>query len=399
LNKRNQLPVFLFIFVMASFGISTVMGATLSVPETAPTIKEAMDLAKSGDIILVSCGTYFENDILVKPGVSLWSGTLQPSCVTIDAGGKGRGLIFDQADSTTSVVGFTITGGKANPEDYFGQGGGILCLNSYPKISNCIIQSNTAEIGGGIYADEYSRLNLNNCQIKNNLATLSGGGLAFYGKSGSIDDCTFEANYALSGAGLVLRNTISMALNDSRFIQNIAGNSGGGVLLIGSICTIEATIFSENVGGITGGGIVAFDSTPTLSYCTFYGNDSEKDGCAFACADSKIEINDSQLTFHPGPIMCKAGSLPLLSGCNIYGNRGGDWTGPLADQAYKRRNISEDPLFCGPESGNFQLSSASASLPDNNPAGNKNIIGAFGIGCSMVVQTESPLNSLADGGI
>jgi len=398
-NTKRDFSVFIMISTFTIFCTFSALGAALSVPETTPSIKEAMVLAKPGDIILVSCGTYLEHDIVVKPGVSLWSGTLQPSCVTIDAGGLGRGLVFDNADSTTSVVGFTIIGGVANPEDHLGQGGGILCLNSHPKISNCIVESNVAKFGGGIFADQYSRLNLENCRIRNNHASHSGGGVAFRGTRGLVAGCYFEENQALTGAGISLKNSTSVEISGSFFLKNVAGNSGGGVLLQDSFCSVKASVFSGNVGGLAGGGIAVFGSNPQLSHCTFYGNDSEKEGCALACSDSKVDIMDSQLTFHPGPLVCQAGSTPELSGCNIYGNEGGDWSGLLADQAYKRRNISEDPRFCGPENGDFHLSSTSASLPDNNPAGNKKIIGALGIGCSLVTKNHTPANRLANGGI
>lgn len=397
-QTRIRILFILGIFLISALGNTALMGKTLSVPETSPNIKAAMEQAKAGDIILVSCGTYFEHDIIVKPGVSLWSGTLQPSCVTIDAQGKGRGLVFANADSTTSIVGFTIIGGLANPEDHWGQGGGILCVKSNPRISNCIIKSNHAKIGGGIFAGKDSQLNLNNCRIEKNTASDSGGGLAFHGENGIINNCHFQSNYAMSGAGIAIKDATSLQIMDSLLLQNIAGNSGGGILLVGASCEVESTVFSGNVGGLGGGGLAAFNSNPRLSRCTFYGNNSEKEGCALACADSEVEIINSQLTFHPGPLLCSNGSVPLFSGCNLYGNSGGDWSSPLAGQAYKRHNISAPPLFCGAENGDFHLSSNSTCLPDNNPAGNRNIIGAYGIGCSMVAGTETKNNQLADGG-
>ncbi len=62
--------------------VSESWAKTLSVPGSSPTIKGAMIQAQPGDIVLVSCGTYYENDIFLKSGVALWSGTLQPGCVT-----------------------------------------------------------------------------------------------------------------------------------------------------------------------------------------------------------------------------------------------------------------------------------------------------------------------------
>ena len=47
---------------------------TWSVPGDASTIAGAVELAQSGDLILVGCGVYREHDIVLKAGVKLWSG-------------------------------------------------------------------------------------------------------------------------------------------------------------------------------------------------------------------------------------------------------------------------------------------------------------------------------------
>ena len=118
----RALAVLLTIGLAAAGTAGPAAGRTIGVPGDAPSIKGAMIRARAGDIILVSCGTYREHDIIVKPGVSLWSGTLQPDCAVIDAGGRGRCLIFPAgADTTTRVVGFTLRGGTALGEGLAGQ--------------------------------------------------------------------------------------------------------------------------------------------------------------------------------------------------------------------------------------------------------------------------------------
>ena len=83
--------------------------ATLAVPGDEPTIGRALARARPGDVVLVACGTYREHDLVLPAGVSLWSGALDPACATIDAGGRGRVLVCDGVDTTSSIVGFWIT--------------------------------------------------------------------------------------------------------------------------------------------------------------------------------------------------------------------------------------------------------------------------------------------------
>jgi predicted outer membrane repeat protein len=196
---------------------------TLSVPESAPTIKGALIKAKPGDIVLVSCGTYQEHDIRMKPGVALWSGTLQPGCVTIDAQGQGRHFIMADADSNTALVGFTLIGGDAtNLEQSLG--GSILLTNSSPHISNCVFKSNTAENGGAISTDQKSNPLFANCAFENNHALAQGGATHCRGKA-VFRHCSFEKNTALMGGGLALMPGSDVVVKGCSLRENSAGNT------------------------------------------------------------------------------------------------------------------------------------------------------------------------------
>ena len=70
-----------------------------------------------------------------------------------------------------------------------------------------------------------------------------------------------------------------------------------------------------------------------------------------------------------------------LSCCDIFGNAGGDYVGCIEDQAGESGNISLDPLFCGPEIGDFTLSSASPCTPFSEPNPECDQIGALPVGC------------------
>jgi len=382
-------------FVMA--GAPRVAGGTLSVPGSAPTIKGAMLKAKPGDIILVSCGTYNEHDIHIKSGVALWSGTLQPDCVTIDAGGRGRALIFADADTNTAVVGLTLTGARVRASDADGTGGAILCRNSSPRISNCVIRNNEAHAGGGLYADAASAPVVENCLFQHNTAMTYGGAVAWECAEGVIRACSLKQNVALHGGGLASLDGAHARVAGSVIVGNEAGNSGGGVYFRRSSGLVTGTVLAHNAGGLGGGAVACVESSPTLDRCTVFANIVEFTGAAVACIASTPQLFNCILANHPSAVVVTDQEMPTLTGCNLFGNAGGDWSGLLASQRNQRRNLSADPRFCAPEYGNFYLNGDSDCLPANNPSGNDSIIGAHGAGCAGETGIEQSARDVPGG--
>jgi len=212
-----------------ALGATSTPARTLAVPESYPTLKAALDAASRGDIILVGCGTYHEHDLQVKPGVSLWSGTLQPDCVIIDADGRGRIFLFTDCDSTTSVVGFTLRNGRSDAD-----GGAILCRDSSVRLSRLHILDSRARRGGGLASLGRGGPHLIDCEIKGNEADLHGGGLYWdISGGGSIERSTIERNQALAGGGLACREADRLLITSVTFQGNEAASSGGAVWLGG----------------------------------------------------------------------------------------------------------------------------------------------------------------------
>jgi len=130
-------------------------------------IQEAIDAGTGEEtIITVLDGTYTglgNRDIDFYGGaITLFSLNGPANCV-IDCENSGRGFDFHSGETKETIVaGFTITNGQA---DY---GGAIRCVNSSPRIANCVISDNKPD---GIWTEGDGAWIIGNTQIiSNNLA-------------------------------------------------------------------------------------------------------------------------------------------------------------------------------------------------------------------------------------
>ena len=137
------------------------------------TIQAAVDIASSGDTVIVADGTYtgFGNRDIYLPetfGITVRSAGGPDGCIINCQGSSAqphRGFYLQgNTEPDMFIDGFTITGGYS---DY--GGGAIACLSSVVTISNCIISANSAvgAFGGGLYIYD-SDVDMVNCVIEGN---------------------------------------------------------------------------------------------------------------------------------------------------------------------------------------------------------------------------------------
>ena len=145
-------------WVLSALALPATAGVTLDVPGTYPTIADALAAAATGDTILVQPGTYAEFDLdpagkdvhLVAAGGA--------ALTTIDAGGLGRVLLLQSAETTAlTVEGFTLRGGRAPdgvdaagyaPGGIGGHGGGVLMQDASATFVACAFVDNHGGTGG-----------------------------------------------------------------------------------------------------------------------------------------------------------------------------------------------------------------------------------------------------------
>jgi len=284
-----RLPTALLILLIALPSSSI----TIHVPADAPTIQSGINAAQPGDVVLVACGTYYEDEIEMRSGVHLLSETGVADCVTIDAQGYGEVFTCSWITDTT-IEGFTITGG------FNQRGGGVLSVFSIFTINNCKFIDNSASgggegDGGGGLSSWSSNLQLEECAFIENGSNKHGGGIYINGGNLSLTNCLFMNNSIHNSGGGVYCYSSDPYLLNCRFIGNQAGGdyydrNGGGLCCIESSPILERCVFDSNYTPGSGGAVFCGeDSSPVFIECLLKSNSASKGGGVY-CWGGAAEI-------------------------------------------------------------------------------------------------------------
>jgi predicted outer membrane repeat protein len=385
---------------------------TIRVPSQQPTIRAGIQAASYGDTVLVACGTYYEHGIPLRSGVRVVSEGGAEPCAVVDAQRLGRVFICTNADNTTLLRGFTITGGLASAN---GDGGGLLsqscaltiedCLvvsneathygggiatqssvNTAPTIRRVVFQGNVAPRGGGLHCYWVGSPVIEHVEFRENVASFSGGGIFFDQDIAPIlTDVLFVGNRARYGGGAGCDDSSDPVFDGAEFRDNVAESYGGAIAFWqSSRPLIKHALLVGNHAGIGGGALwTEYIARPELHNVTAVQNDAPL-GSALYCGGGLPRIYNTILAFGTGgaAVVCPgSGSDPLLWCSDVFGNAGGDWVGPIASQQGVEGNISSDPLFCGDLAPDdpWSLEAGSPCAAAANPV--CGIVGAFDVSC------------------
>ncbi|MCK4632308.1 MAG: right-handed parallel beta-helix repeat-containing protein, partial [candidate division Zixibacteria bacterium] len=181
----------------------SVAGETITVPTDEPTIQAGVNLAESGDTVLILPGTYTgtgNKNIVVNSKSIVITSRGSPESVVIDCGGTYnrwfRGFEFRNVDSRAILEGVSIQGGYIPRK-----GGAILCDSSTLIVRNCILSGNTltitttqdSELGGAIYCGPTSFLTVSSCVLAENNADY-GSAICVEDATALIENCTLYKN-------------------------------------------------------------------------------------------------------------------------------------------------------------------------------------------------------------
>lgn len=196
-------------------------------------IQAAINDANSGDTVLVSAGTYYEN-IRMKNGVTVKGAGADTT--TIDGGGNGHVVVFNLASGTIS--GFTITNSGHSPLYV----GGVFTSQCNVTIENNIIANNNR----GIIISSNSTANIVGNQIINNTGIFCSGIDVSYSyatiTNNVIAGSSYAGIYCHNSSPLITNNTIydnghygilCNPISTQVIINNIVAHNEYGIMALG----------------------------------------------------------------------------------------------------------------------------------------------------------------------
>ena len=212
-----------------------------------PTIQAAIDVAVTGDVILLDTGTFTGagNKDLDTQGKAITIASIAGAASTvIDCEGSGRGFfIHSGEDSNTVLTGTQIKNGHPADE----KGGGVLCLGTSPKLIDDIFTLCYADSGGGCYLSNSTskiiRTTFDRCNYEPSYTgTAYGGAMTCIASDLWLIQCTFVENYAQKGNVLMSVGS-TVHFHDNTFDNNGWMMVGGFVYALNS----ELFIFGNEV--------------------------------------------------------------------------------------------------------------------------------------------------------
>jgi len=366
--------------------IATMASARdIIVPGDETSLQNALSVAERGDRILLRAGYYHISETDLVSYVTIEGNASDPSSVIID--GQNQGRVFRaEGVSGARLVGLTITGGKASGETrYESSGGGLFVSYSQVTLESVIFSNNTATTGGGavrVSGDE-ARLQATGCLFLNNTAIKGGGGVNLsYGGYAQFMDCDFRGNSASWGGAISVRTLSLCHIIGSTLTGNTAVEPrelGGGFFADNAAeimflnCVLAANSARE------GGAARLTSAESSFQNCTIDGNAAWELGAGFMTMGGSLTIDHTIISFNQGEAFSTVYTDINAQACDIFGNPGGDWTGPLEGLRDMNGNLSADPKYCG--SGIYNLQEDSPCAEANSGVG---LIGALPAGCENV---------------
>jgi hypothetical protein len=351
----------------------------------ATNIQQAVDLAASGDLVLVTNGLYHYGGAGLISGASnrvyvtnalLVQSVNGPAVTTIKGGPYAR-CAYLAAGATLS--GFTVTNGLQLSQfsPFLTAGGGVNCATTNCVVTNCVVTGNsTFWQGGGVYLGRvissvisnnmaqnfgggaYGSI-LSNCLIVGNAGPgVVGGGLY----AGAAVNCVISSNTAFSGGGAA----ISSVLVNCQLLGNTASRGGGCQTSFLTNC-----ILMGNLAFLSGGG--AYSSI--VVGCLVSGNyatNGSLTAIGGAAAFGKL-INSTVVSNFADA--CGGVYTGACQNAVIYYNQNGNYTNAslfncctTPQPASGAENFSAEPLFVNLPGGDFHLQLSSPGINAGNNA-------------------------------
>jgi predicted outer membrane repeat protein len=368
------------------------------------TIREAVEVASSGDTVLVAPGTYtgaLNRDISFTGRTIVLVSESGADATVIDCQGEGRAFRFSGDENPAATIqGFTITNGHAEE-----LGGAFWMEGSAPSIVDCVFRGNTSGFGGGaIHIGLGAAPYIEYCVFEDNVAHDYGGAIYTYGSMPYVLESDFSGNSAGINGGAVSVKTGTVAtFLDSRFQGNTSQD--GGAIYVGTVLPenpeewndtyVGFSTFTDNTAERGGALFLNSFSYVSTQWSTFLRNTADLGGAIFGQTDGEgnLSIQNCTLAFNHaefGGGICASGSSlsnqlmvtqtiiafstegnavyridysPVITDLSLaYGNEGGNGL-------FGARVLVADPLFCDVYNDDYNLCENSPARADNNEWG------------------------------
>jgi Protein of unknown function (DUF1565) len=381
-----------------------------------PSVADALSAARAGTTIQVAAGTYAEpvviagvDDLRLIGGFAAggdFSARDSQGNETVLQGTADTSVVSITASSTIHVEGFRLTGGGGSTDTFrwFGGGVHIDAESTNVAIVGNRIDSNAvdrgddpgATVGGGI-ANSGNDVSIIGNVIENNRAG-RGSGIASFGTV-TIQGNTVTGNVSVGdhGGGLYLAGEVSVLGNyiEGNSVGETLGYGWGGGIIVyndGTIATLQGNVITGNLAVGAGSGVFIDDGADaTLIDELIFANECTTDGGTQMLVDSGGETptvaNLVNVTIAQTDCPSSGNGGALLAAisessdppCEVtvtrsifWGNGGDDIvsagcnltvTGSDTEQAIDgEANVSVDPMFIDPASGDFSLDPASPAV-------------------------------------
>lgn len=314
---------------------------------TLNSIQTALIGCAAHDTVLVGPGIYYENIVWPgTPGIDLVS-EQGPASTVIDGDSADRVItIATGVDSSTSIRGFTIQKGYVLNEN----GGGVLCYNASPCITNNVITQNTAYSfypgGGGIACDSHAMPIISDNHIVHNRSRYGGGGIVCaFNSHARITGNTITDNVAWMGGGILCYSISSPLITGNTISANICYSSaavnhdlgsarnprddveldrhpsaGGGIGCYDQCSPVISGNYISDNSAMCGGGISTFLSDVVVRDNIVTGNTTlltyGQGGGFWCCSDSVVMINNA-ITANTASYAGRGGGIYVISGVTV----------------------------------------------------------------------------------
>lgn len=326
--------------------------------------------------------------------------------------GNGEGLAFTQMNSFPAAeVNASAFVGNGIGIRYWQEGGGMT-------LRSCRVDSST--VGNGIRAtSDFEALRLEGCDINGNAGNgianaqgtaviMTGGGASGNGLCGiamapgdvalRLAGARLAGNggwgvgpYAApAGKGAGSHSADKDPAHDIDIVDcDILANGAGGVSLLGAYDPVA--VRNSTIAGNVGPGL-SLGSTKPGAGCEVEGVtvvDNQGDGLELTGGAWGLER--ALVTGNAGQAVVVAGAGTTITvGCSdLFGNLGGDWTGPLLPLLGTGGNVQADPLYCDAGVGNWTLREDSPAAAEGS--GGCGLIGRLGVGCPAPPSLVAPV--------